>query len=144
MDGYFGAAARVTQTCTLAPGDPREAQLRCDAIQAEFRREQPQPAQLRREPPPLPKPLAPSDDQLRLRLAEEIDYARRMLEAMGDQLSADSAVVFRHSVALQSFDIVGQMLGHIATVIRSSDPSDAVQRIGMGELKARLLRRGGV
>ncbi|MNC96503.1 hypothetical protein D3C83_138890 [compost metagenome] len=65
-----------------------------------------------------------------------------MLEAMGDELSADIDVVMRHSVALQSFDIVGQMLGHIADVTRSSEPRQAVQRIGMCELKARLTRRG--
>ena len=43
--------------------------------------------------------------------------------------------------SLQSVDIVGQMLGHIANVIRSSDPEGAVELIGMAELKARLQRR---
>ena len=43
-------------------------------------------------------------------------------------------------VAMQSIDIVGQMLGHIANVVRSSDPQGAVSRIGMCELKARLTR----
>ncbi len=82
----------------------------------------------------------PTDDQMKVRLAEELEYARRMLEAMGDDLSADMAVVMRHAVALQSVDIIGQMLGHIANVIRSSDPQGAVELIGMCELKARLKR----
>jgi hypothetical protein len=47
----------------------------------------------------------------------------------------------RHAVALQSFDIIGQMLGHIADVTRSSAPDRAVERIGMCELKARLARK---
>ncbi len=44
-------------------------------------------------------------------------------------------------VSLQSVDIIGQILGHIAAVVRSSDPQGAVERIGMGDLKARLTRR---
>jgi hypothetical protein len=74
-------------------------------------------------------------------LADELDYARRMIEGMGDALSTDSAVVMRHTVQLQSVDIVGQMLGHVAAVIRADDPDVAVTRIGMCELKARLQRR---
>ncbi len=116
------------------------AQVRCDIIQAEFRKEAPERRSLRRDPPPLSPALVPTEDRLRLRLAEELDYARRMLDVMGDELSNDTGVVMRHVVAMQSLDIVGQMLGHIANVVRSSDPDGAVDRIGMCELKARLLR----
>ena len=90
---------------------------------------------------PLDPELAPTGDELRLRLAEELDYARRMLNAMGDELSADMSVVMRHAVALQAVDIVGQMLGHIANVTRSAAPERAVEKIGMCELKARLTSR---
>ena len=139
-DGYFGAPAHLRQA-------------RCDAIQAEFRAEQaPSPFRakseprksIRREAPPLPPGLVPTDDALRLRLAEELEYARRMIEAMGDTLSADPQLVMRHMVSLQSIDIVGQILGHVASVIRSSDPAEAVERIGMSELRGRLKRQGGV
>jgi hypothetical protein len=100
---------------------------------------------LRRDPPaPPPPPPAATEDELRLRLAEELDYARRILTMMGDELCNDPAIVVRHGSALQSVDIVGQMLGHIASVVRSSEPETAVERIGMAELKARLKRRGGV
>jgi len=132
---YFGAPAHL-----------RRAQAAVDAVQSEFRAEQQQPPErrpLRRDPPPLDPALVPTDDQLRVRLAEELDYARRMLDAMGDELSADIGVVMRHGVALQAIDIVGQMLGHIADVTRSSRPDRAVLRIGMSELKARLTRRSG-
>ena len=77
---------------------------------------------------------------MKLRLAEELEYARRLLDIMGEELAADMGVIMRHSVVLQSVDIVGQMLGHIANVVRSSDPPGAVERIGMCELKARLQR----
>jgi hypothetical protein len=124
-----------------APSHLRQAQARCDSIQAEFRSEQASRPSIRREPPPLDPALVPSDDDLKLRLADELEYARRMIEAMGDELSADMGVVMRHAVPLQSIDIVAQMLGHIAAVTRSANPAAAVENIGMCELKARLKRQ---
>ena len=123
------------------PNPAAAAQRRCDIIQAEFRKGGAERRPIRREPPPLPPALVPTDDRLRLRLAEELEYARRMLDVMGDELSHDTGVLMRHMVAMQSIDIVGQTLGHIAAVVRSSDPDGAVARIGMCELKARLTRR---
>ena len=99
---------------------------------------------LRRDPPPTPPALVPTQNELHLRIAEELDYARRLLDQLGDELSGDPAVVARHTRALQSFDIVGQMLGHLSSVIHSCDPEDAVERIGMAELKARLMRRSAL
>ena len=130
-----------------APAHLRRAQAICDTIKEEFRTEQQSGEKLsirRDKVPPLDPAIVPTDDPLKLRLAEELEYARRMLEAMGDELSTDLNVVMRHAVALQSVDIVGQVLGHIAAVTRSSDPERAVKRIGMGDLKGRLTRRGGV
>lgn len=145
---YFGAPSHLRKAHTPVPS----AQERCDAIQAEFRaaqearspRETEARKPLRRDPPPLPAALAPTGDPLKLRLADELEYARRMLDAMGDSLSADPLVVGRHMTSLQTVDIAGQILGHIANVIRSSDPAGAVDRIGMCDLKARLKRKGGV
>jgi hypothetical protein len=111
------------------------------AIRAHFTAEPTPRRSIRRDPPPLPKAMTLTDDQLRLRLAEELEYARRMLTEFGDELSSDGLMVSRHLAQLQTVDIVCQMLGHIAAVIRSSDPPSAVDAIGMGALKARLLRR---
>lgn len=124
--------------CSGAPEHLRKtpAQAQCDAIQAAFRGDDTWPA----IPGGASLPLEPTDDALKLRLAEELDYARRMLDAMGDELAADMGVVMRHSVALQSVDVVGQMLGHIANVVRALDAEAAVDRIGMCDLKARLTR----
>ena len=117
-----------------------QSQARCDVIQADFRAEPKGRRSIRRDPPPLPQALIPTGDPLLLRLAEELDYTRRMLDVMGDELASDGLIVTRHMTALQSVDIVGQILGHIASVIRSSDPPGAVDRIGMSDLKARLTR----
>ena len=43
---------------------------------------------IRRDPPPLPAAMIPTDDRLRQRLAEELEYARRMLDIMGDALAS--------------------------------------------------------
>jgi len=153
VSSYYGAPAHLKKAHT-APRAP-SAQERCDAIQAEFRAEQedgrpsirrePEPRKsIRRDPPPLPKALVPTDDPLKLRLAEELEYARRMLDAMGDALAADPIVVGRHMTSLQTVDIAGQILEHIANVIRSSDRAAAVEQIGMCDLKGRLKRLGGV
>ena len=72
------------------------------------------------------------------RLAAELDHARAMLVEMGDQLALDGEVVAEHGLVLQAVDIVGQMLGHIANVVRADDRAAAVDRIGMCELKAKL------
>jgi hypothetical protein len=111
------------------------------AARAEAVDEPPRRKAIRREVPPLPAALLATEDPLRQRLAEELEYARRMLDIMGDSLCGDANVIMRHGTALQSVDIVGQMLGHIANVIRSCDPEGAVDLIGMAELKARLQRR---
>ena len=123
-----------------APEHLRQSQAPCDSLGPESLGGDATKRSIRRDPPPLPAALVPSADELRLRLAEELEYARRLLNAMGDELAADMGVIMRHSVALQSVDIVGQMIGHIANVVRSSDPNGAVERIGMCELKARLQR----
>jgi len=79
---------------------------------------------------------APSDlDRI---LAAELDHARDLLMTMGDELAMNQDVVAEHGVALQAVDIVGQMLGHIANVVRAEDRAAAVDRIGMCELKATL------
>ena len=72
------------------------------------------------------------------RLAAELDHARQMLVTMGDELALNHDVVADHGVALQAVDIVGQMLGHIANVVRAEDRRAAVDQIGMCELKAKL------
>jgi hypothetical protein len=84
----------------------------------------------------IPNDLDPND--LNCRLAAELDHARDMLVTMGDELALNQDVVAEHGLALQAVDIVGQMLGHIANVVRAEDRAAAVDRIGMCELKAKL------
>ena len=71
-------------------------------------------------------------------LAAELDHARDMLVMMGDELALNRDLVAEHGMALQAIDIVGQMLGHIANVVRAEDQNAAIERIGMCELKTKL------
>ena len=72
---------------------------------------------------------------------EELEYVRRMLDIMGD--AGLRCCCDLHGIAslCNRSTSSAQMLGHIAQVIRSSDPEGAVETIGMSELKARLQRR---
>ncbi len=132
----LSARGRLDKAIATEPS-PQE---RCDAIHAEFRAKPPERKSIRRKPPPLLPALVPTDDVLQLRLAEELEYVGRVLDQMGEALSTDGFLVSRHLVSLQAIDIVGQILGSIAKVIRSSDPKGAVDRIGMADLKGRLQR----
>ena len=71
-------------------------------------------------------------------LAAELDHARDMLVMMGDELAMSEELVAEHGMALQAIDIVGQMLGHIANVVRADHRGQAIERIGMCELKTKL------
>jgi hypothetical protein len=116
-----------------------------DSVRMTWGIEEATPRQRKPRPRERAQPAAPPEsgtDILRIRLGEELDYARRRLDALGDELSADPILIRRHHVSLQSLDIVGQILGHIGDVIRSGDPQAAIESIGMGDLKGRLMRSG--
>ena len=138
----FGGPARKF---FYAADDPRvqaasAAQTRVDRIAAEARRAT-APVVPISAPRAAPK-LAASSDPLEQRLAEELAYARRLLDSMGDTLSGDMAVLSRHQRALQGFDIVGQILDGIASVVGARDKADAVRQLGMEDLRNRLRRTG--
>ena len=82
--------------------------------------------------------MARDPSPIDLILAAELDHARDMLMMMGDELSMSTEIVAEHGTALQAVDIVGQMLGHIANVVRAEDRQGAIARIGMCELKTKL------
>ena len=133
--GYLGASPQFGQE-RRDKGESRAG----TGENASIRREAQPRKSIRRDPPPLDTALIQTDDQLQLRLGEELEYARRVLDQMGDALSSDANLLRRHGLTLQSIDIIGQILGHVAAVIRSSDPGGAVDHIGMSELKGRLTR----
>jgi len=113
---------------------PPASQSRVDLIQAAARAGRPAP----------PMPAPPSEDrwigQLDARMAEEIAFVQRLVEALGDELVGDPAIVHRHGQVLQNIDVASQILGYLSRVIAAPDRACAVRDIGMEDLRARLTR----
>jgi hypothetical protein len=97
------------------------------------------PGREQRTPAPAPVPAAYPD--LDARLADELGYVQRLLENLGDQLIKDLFLVQRHGEALQSLDLVGQILGHVASILHAKDKAEMLEKIGMEDLRARLKRK---
>lgn len=119
---------------SLASLTARAQQERCDAIKAEGR-----DARQATYRAPL-QPLPPTENVVDQRIAEELEYARRVLDSIGNTLVSDPILVARHQQCLQNFDILGQLLGHLASVVGTSDRASAIARIGMEDLRKRLTR----
>ncbi len=111
-------------------------QLRVDAIQAALRTGGQQPIVAAR-PPTEPH----ADHVANERLADELAFVRRLLEAVGDELADDPVVLQRYMRPLQDLDIAGQIIEQLAAVLRAADRGQAVDAVTMGELRARLLRK---
>ena len=90
---------------------------------------------------PAPPRPAPSTNPIGHRMAEEIECIRRHLDLLGGTLANDVVLVRRYASQLQSIDLVNQQLGHLAAVTSTEDKAQAVERISLEDLKARLKRR---
>ncbi|WP_205478538.1 hypothetical protein [Sphingomonas arenae] len=88
--------------------------------------------------------LAPTADVLLQRISDELDFAWRQLDLAAATMARDNLTSIRHRPSLQSIDVVGQTLGQLAVVLRSSLPDEAVSRVPMSDLRGRLQRCGGV
>lgn len=122
---------------------PSEHQARVDRIVAQARADMAAaPAQTARTPVVVVtgQPLALTEDPLDRRLAEEIDYARRHLDTIGDVLSDNGYLLHKHGRELQSLDRVNQLLAHIARVISAQDRRAATASITLEDLRGRLMR----
>ena len=100
---------------------------------------------LRRIELPLEDPvLTPTDNELLKRIADELDFAWRQLDLAAATMARDLLTAARHKPSLHTIDTVGQALGQLAVVLRSSMPEEAATRVPMADLRGRLQRCGGV
>lgn len=114
-------------------------QREVDTLQAVLRRERQEGKRpLFKPPPPAP---AQSGNPLDERLAEELEFLRRRIEALGGLLVGDPILVARHAAALQDIDLIGQTLGHLAKIVAAADKPAAADRVTLAELKSRLQRK---
>ena len=100
---------------------------------------------IRRIEMPVDDPaLTPTEDVLRQRISDELDFAWRQLDLVAATMARDALTSARHRPSLQTIDLVGPTLGQLAVVLRSSLPGAAVERVPMVDLRGRLQRSGGV
>jgi hypothetical protein len=135
----FDGAAAVDEWVAGSRRSPRPAdrgQARVDALQSAVRRGAPLPSS------DVPASRIPLDfDELESRIAEELAYVGRMLDAVGDELTGNPIVLQRHGRALQNLDAARQILVHLSAIIGSKDRFAAVDAVTMHELVSRLVRR---
>jgi len=134
----FDGRIRVAEWIPGKPGAGASGQSRADALPAAIRGAVAAPA-----------PVARSDSRsdaggMEARLADELAYVRRLLEGIGEELVTEAGIVHRHAKALQSFDLAGQILSHVAAILIAEDRNAAVGAIGMTELRGRLRGKSAV
>ena len=132
FDGNVSVEEWVAGVCQPSFGT---GQARVDAIQAAIRSGAQLPPESQANSPPVD--LAALEN----RIAEEIAYARRLLDRVGDELTDDPVILQRHGRSLQTFDEACQILDHLGRILGAPNPVAAVQAVTMEELRARLLRK---
>ena len=134
----------LLRTAAKAPVDgASEHQARVDRIIAQARADMAAGTlQVARGPVLTGQPVALTEDLLDRRLAEEIDYARRHLDTLGDLLSNNGYLLHKHSRELQSLDKINQLLAHVARVVSAANRRQAAASITLEDLRARLMRTG--
>ena len=83
---------------------------------------------------------APDDAQLRGRISEEMSGVARMLEAAGNALAGDPAVIARHMERLQELDMASQMLIELAALLAAENSTTALGSLKLSDLHRRLTR----
>jgi hypothetical protein len=135
----FDGTAAVDEWVAGLRRSPRPAdrgQARVDAIQSAIRRAAPLPSA------DVPTSRIPLDsDELESRIAEELAYVGRLLDAVGDELTENPVILQRNGRALQNFDAARQILVHLSAILGSKDRGAAVDAVTMHELRSRLVRR---
>jgi hypothetical protein len=115
---------------------PHSGQARVDLIQAAIRSGASVPLENR---PASNVPINP--ENLERRIAEELSYVGRLLDAIGEEFTNDPIILQRHGRALQDFDAACQMLAQLGAIVASDDRAAAVDAVPLQELRARLLRK---
>jgi len=114
----------------------QHGQARVDAIQSAVRAGAALPSE-----PGAATGAGLSASELERRLGEEIDFVRRLIDGLGEELSEDAGIVHRHLGALQNLDRASQVLEHIGAILSAPDRIAAAQSVTMQELRERLLRK---
>ena len=75
------------------------------------------------------------------RLSEEIETMKRWIDLTAASLGADPILRARHAGELQTLQMVSRTAAQLAAIIAAADKGDAIDRIPLPELRARMQRR---
>ena len=91
----------------------------------------------------IAEPATPTEkiENLSERIAQELAFVCRKLDALGSELCDDPMIVARHATRLQDLDIATQVLGHLSRLLDSAEPASLLKTIGMDDLRRRLERK---
>lgn len=82
-------------------------------------------------------PIKKTDDMLSRRLAEELDYAKRLLEAVESELARRGMP----PASAQKIRTAEAMLDDLAQIVEAENPCEGVRQTRTEEMRRRLLRR---
>jgi hypothetical protein len=80
------------------------------------------------------------EDQLPMRVGEEMAYVQRLIESVGRDLQSSPVVRQRHAGSVQSCRAASALLGELARVLLAKNRLKAAEAIAAAELRTRLLR----
>ncbi|MGF1550188.1 MAG: hypothetical protein ACFBQW_06610 [Sphingomonadaceae bacterium] len=94
------------------------------------------PKRVRSTPPP-----PPPEQMLAVHISEELSYIVRMIDGIFPPFEAIPLLRNRHMLELNRLMQSRNMLIEIAKILASPDHEEAVERVALADLKARLKRR---
>jgi hypothetical protein len=90
----------------------------------------------------LSKPaLEKTDDELSRRIAQEVDYSRRLLEQVEAELRRRNGLIADSGATLRRVEEAEEILEDLAAIVDAKNRCEAIKRARPGGVQARLLRR---
>lgn len=88
-----------------------------------------------------PPPIEKSENQLSLRLAQELDYSRRLLEQVEGELRERNCSGPMDRQILGQVQAAEEIIQNVSTIVDAKNRCEAVQRSESPEIRKRLLRK---
>ncbi len=79
-------------------------------------------------------------EDLRIKIAAELDQLREDMEEIGVQLCLDEEIMLRCMSHLQRLDEMGQRSNWLAALVRAPDPTEVIPEITLQSLADRMKR----
>ena len=83
-----------------------------------------------------------TDDELSRRIAQEVDYSRRLLEQVEMELRRRHGLLADPGATLRRVEEAEAILEDVSTIVDAKNRCEAIRQTKSGGVQARLLRRG--